>query len=556
MSAYNIGGMFVVTGLLTASETIFAQTYGSGAENEMNMQFMRAIALITMCCLPCASLYVVAEPIMLLLRQNPLIAKLSAQLLLKLIPVLLLAAWGQVLLYFLHAQNQVYAPLFIIGASNGVNVLLHHVLIYYTNLRLTSTAVAQGASYLFQDICLFCFIQFSKSVTKIRPVFSRSFLENWGVWFKLAVPGIIMVSTEFTHFELGNFIAGSLGSHELGVQTVLNTLDTVTYSILPHGFGTAASICVGHYLGAGCAHGPRSTLSVALLVMWSSTPVCFIIVLCLREYIPSLFSKDKAVIEDAARIIPITLLFQFLDGTNAVSIGVIKGSGLQKYGAITNFFTLYILGAPMTIWFVYNMNMGLKGIWFGMIAGACLQSVILITICYRINWDEQVISAAERIQIDEKLEEMQTLTPTEFEMLPFDDSLEMLAEEPKNETPEEELNLSEDNANASQRDSKVRPILSQRKTSNFGLICCSPSQSSRPALKKSPPVSCRRSYSKTVRSRIILFTSMLIMLLCSIACRFLINWSAFLGIYCVYPNETFVRVKGSLPLGNCTIVIP
>lgn len=94
------------------------------------------------------------------------------------------------------------------------------------------------------------------------------------------------------------------------------------FAKLPYGFGTAVGIRVGHHLGAGCSHGPRFTLSVALLaicksdhigigknveqilmsvngaeIFWlipgSLMPICFAIVLGLREYIPFMFSKDR-----------------------------------------------------------------------------------------------------------------------------------------------------------------------------------------------------------------------------------------------------------------------
>ncbi|VDP68845.1 unnamed protein product [Echinostoma caproni] len=131
----------------------------------------------------------------------------------------------------------------------------------------SSIAVAQGISYLIENICFLIFIRYSKSVVKIRLEFSRCFLEDWGVWFRLAIPGIIMVSMEWTLFEIGQWVAGSLGAHELSVQTVLTMIDAVSYSLLPYGIGSATGIRVGQYLGAGDAAGPRTAFSVALLVM-------------------------------------------------------------------------------------------------------------------------------------------------------------------------------------------------------------------------------------------------------------------------------------------------
>ncbi|KAA0196933.1 hypothetical protein FBUS_09207 [Fasciolopsis buskii] len=270
-------------------------------------------------------------------------------------------------------------------------------------------------------------------------------------------------------------LSGTLGDHELGVQTVLSTLDTVTYSILPYGFGTAVGIRVGHHLGAGCSHGPRFTLSVALLAI------------CKSDHIG----------------IVNTRIFFF----QAVCIGVIKGSGLQKYGAIINFTTLYILGAPSAVCFVYVMKMGLEGGWF---SSELFKTVIFVS-----------------------LSKSSLLFPSE-QMIGL-----------------------ESNSNASQLTPNKCHTLNQERLSSFGPLRGSsspPAMAS--ALHKKKPEPCRRPTADVVRNRIILIVFMLLLLAVSLACRLCIDWSALLGSYCVYPNGTYVRSMNLSQTDNCVLVVP
>ncbi|CAH8431569.1 unnamed protein product [Dicrocoelium dendriticum] len=74
-SVFNVTCLAVVIGLLTAADTLFSQTYGSNEQNMLRIQLQRAIVIITFCCIPCISLYLFAEPVLLLLQQNPQTAR-------------------------------------------------------------------------------------------------------------------------------------------------------------------------------------------------------------------------------------------------------------------------------------------------------------------------------------------------------------------------------------------------------------------------------------------------------------------------------------------------
>ncbi|GAA55372.1 multidrug and toxin extrusion protein 2 [Clonorchis sinensis] len=401
MSVFNVAGVFVIAGLLTACDTIFAQTYGSKLRSKLSLQLQKAFTLVTLCCIPCAALYISTEPVLLLLGQNPVIATMTADLLVRLIPALVFCAWAQLLTKYVQSQNRVYISLFIIVITNGVNALLHYILLYHLQLGINGAAIAQTLAYFFQDVCFLCYIAFSKKIIKPFSDWSMEFIQNWGGWFRLAIPGLIMVSLEWTLFEIGGIVAGTLGERELAVQTVLISLDSISYSLLPYGFGTATGIRVGQYLGGQEPRGPRSCLSVALLVLWVISPFYYGISIALRWYIPLIFSRNPDVIAMVAELLPVAAIFQILDAANGVCGGVLRGAGLQHIGALINFFSLYLIGGPLGMCLVYLAKYNIEGIWFGLIAGTSLQVTILLIVCFRMNWHKQVELAMKRLRYKE-----------------------------------------------------------------------------------------------------------------------------------------------------------
>ncbi|CAI2737545.1 unnamed protein product [Dicrocoelium dendriticum] len=83
------------------------------------------------------------------------------------------------------------------------------------------------------------------------------------------------------------------------------------------GFGMATNVRVGQYLGAGFAVGPKSVLSVALIMAWFLTSMVAMGVILLRWQIPNAFTSDSEVSKLVAHLLPIIAAFQIFDGTSA-----------------------------------------------------------------------------------------------------------------------------------------------------------------------------------------------------------------------------------------------
>ncbi|TPP64543.1 Multidrug and toxin extrusion protein [Fasciola gigantica] len=167
-------------------------------------------------------------------------------------------------------------------------------------------------------------------------------LATQAILFNIEVMSYTLLPLGFgvaTSIRLGQFLgAGS----SVGPRSVLSVALVLC---LPLGFGVATSIRLGQFLGAGSSVGPRSVLSVALVTLWSTSVLFIILIVTLRWQIPKIFTSDEGVIELSAKLLPLIAAFQIFDGTVGVCSGAIRGAGLQLIGAAVCFVTLYVFGA-------------------------------------------------------------------------------------------------------------------------------------------------------------------------------------------------------------------
>lgn len=181
----------------------------------------------------------------------------------------------------------------------------------------------------------------------------RRCLERWGSFFKLAVPGILHVGTEWCvlrrlldtfclltttwaffrwAFEIVALAAGRLGDLPLSAQSVIMTVDQVRLcfllfsfrvdsfflsqilNTLPFGVGVAASSRIGNLLGSQSPSHARlsSHASVALSTIIGGAVLG--VLMATRESFGYLFSSAEDVVKLVADVLPYVAAFQIADG--------------------------------------------------------------------------------------------------------------------------------------------------------------------------------------------------------------------------------------------------
>uniref|UniRef100_A0A5K3EXB1 Multidrug resistance protein, MATE family n=1 Tax=Mesocestoides corti TaxID=53468 RepID=A0A5K3EXB1_MESCO len=210
---------------------------------------------------------------------------------------------------------------------------------------------------------------------------------DWGLWFRLAIPGMLMSGLEWWVCESGSLVSGLRGEQALAAQTIINNIESVIYCTFPLGFGIASTIRIGQFLGANKAVGPRSTALVALAMIAFTTVINAFILTFARYQIPRIFTNDRGVIE------------MFVDSIVGVASGIIRGVGMQQVGAIVCGVCMYLVGGPIGLCLLLLTDLSVAGFWWGLTAGMGLESIIYVILILKIDWNDMCTKAAKRTEI-------------------------------------------------------------------------------------------------------------------------------------------------------------
>ncbi|PNX56228.1 protein TRANPARENT TESTA 12-like, partial [Trifolium pratense] len=122
-----------------------------------------------------------------------------------------------------------------------------------------------------------------------------------------------------------------------------------------------------------------------------------VVVFALRDVISYVFTEGEVVAAAVSDLCPLLCLTLVLNGIQPVLSGVAVGCGWQAFVAYVNVGCYYIVGIPLGAVLGFYFNFGAKGIWLGMIGGTLMQTIILIWVTFRTDWNKEVEEATNRL---------------------------------------------------------------------------------------------------------------------------------------------------------------
>ncbi|KAF5354556.1 hypothetical protein D9758_011209 [Tetrapyrgos nigripes] len=403
MLAFDIcTGWVVALGGTTALDTLGSQAFtGSPRPTDLSIHFQRCLILLWFLLVPVCFLWAYIEPVLLALGQSEDLSR-GVQTFLR---ILIYGAPGYIgfesLKKYLQCQGIMGASTVVLIIICPINLGLNIALVHYTKLKLLGSPVALSIVYWLAFFFLAAYTCFS-------PTHRRN--GTWGglrladvfhfksciAFLRLALPGILMVGTEWAAFEIVALAAGRLGALPLAAQSVIMTFDQIL-NTLPFGIGVAASNRVGNLIGSRSAVGAKHAAHTAALLSVVVGVVVMITLIACRDVCGYVMSDDAEVVKLVSVVMPLVASFQISDGLAGSCGGSLRGLGRQHLGAIFNFVAYYVIALPLGIGLAFRRGMGLQGLWIGQVVGLTVVGLSEYAVVWLgTNWEMEVEKGVQR----------------------------------------------------------------------------------------------------------------------------------------------------------------
>ncbi|XP_056613316.1 multidrug and toxin extrusion protein 1 isoform X2 [Triplophysa dalaica] len=382
-------------GLALAADTLISQTFGGKNLLHVGVILQRSVLILLLFCLPCWALLINTHPILLLLGQDPEVARIAQLYVVFYLPAVPAMFLHQLQVAYLQNQGVILPQMYAAIAANIANVLTNYILLNWLDLGLYGSAAANTISQIYICAFLFLYMYWKKLHIYTWGGWSCDSLQEWDGYMKLAIPSTMMMCFEWWIYEVGGFLAGMLSESDLAAQHAVIMLAFINY-MFPLGIQGAACVRVGNALGAGDTARAIRTCKVSLTCTAALAVLQGLVLVSTKTVIGFLFTSDRHIVALVSKLLNIYCILQFFDGLVCVSMGILLGSGQQKIAAIANFFGYYCIGLPLGISLMFAAKLEVIGFWLGLLICVCVQSSFFIAVIFKLNWERVTKEAVER----------------------------------------------------------------------------------------------------------------------------------------------------------------
>ncbi|KAG9406294.1 hypothetical protein AC1031_002619 [Aphanomyces cochlioides] len=399
----NVTALSVGIGLATAMDTLCAQAFGAGNIRHIGLYLQTGTIVLGVAFVPIFLANFFCADILVFLNQPPDVAALSGAFSRILALGLPFLYAYELLKKVLQSQNIAHPMLYSAILCNMVNLVIGYLLVNHTSLGYLGAAISRTLGNIALPLSLVPYLM------------KRGNMQFWPGWqleaavrgapefIYFGLAGMLMMVFEWWSYEIIALLAGLLPDAivAIGANAVLVNI-TATVYMFYLGVAVAGNIRVGNALGSNRPKRAKIAACLATLLAGAVSLVTGLAVFFFRYAYPRVFTQDEAMIELAARVGVVVAGFQLVDGLNGAIQGVLRGCGLQNYGASINFVSYILFGLPVGYFFEFTVGWGLPGLWIGMTLGYTFAGVCGTAVLLKMDW--QTLSNEAQARANSKIE--------------------------------------------------------------------------------------------------------------------------------------------------------
>ncbi|KAK4282058.1 hypothetical protein QN277_013479 [Acacia crassicarpa] len=387
----------VLLGMASALETLCGQAYGAKQYEMLGIYLQRSWIVLFLTSLMMLPIFIFTAPILELLGQDKSIAEVAGSISLWAIGIIFAFIVSFTCQMFLQAQSKNMIIAYLAALSIGIHVCLSWLLTAKYKFGINGAMISTLLAYWIPNIGQLMFVMF-KCPETWKGFSLLAFKDLWPI-IKLSLSSGAMLCLELWYNTILVLLTGNMTNAQVAIDALSICLNINGWEMMiALGFFAAASVRVSNELGRGSSKAAKFSIVVTVMTSFGIGFILFIFFLFLRERLAYIFTPDPEVAAAVGNLSPLLAFSLLMNSVQPVLSGVSIGAGWQSIVAYVNISCYYLIGIPVGILLGKIIHLQVKGIWIGMLFGTFVQTIVLIIITYRTDWDKQVEIAKRRVK--------------------------------------------------------------------------------------------------------------------------------------------------------------
>jgi len=362
-------------GLLCAIDPVVAQAFGAGDLDGVARGVQRGFVLAALVSVFVLLALLPVEWMLLLLDQPADVVKDTSvythRRALAILPFFAFNVFRQTL----QAMGPVRHILIAAAVANVVNVFVNWLLIF-GNAGAPALGV-EGAGYATAiSTWIMALVLLALAWPLLRPW--RPETLHWAPFRRMLRIGMpIGVQWFFESFAFGvtALFMGWMGTASLAGHEIALNMAAMTFMV-PLGISGAAAAVVGRAIGRGDMPSARRDAVAAIACGGGVMCISGVIFMLAPEWLATRYTTEGATVAVAVSLIPLAGMFQVFDGLQAVTSGVLRGTGDTRVPAFLHLVAFWGIGIPLGMYLGFRTPLRERGLWMGLVAGLAAAAIL------------------------------------------------------------------------------------------------------------------------------------------------------------------------------------
>ncbi|MCO4819752.1 MAG: MATE family efflux transporter [Bacteroidetes bacterium] len=262
-----------------------------------------------------------------------------------------------------------------------LNIFLNWVFIFgnlgSAKYGLTGAGYATFVSRSFMALFMLLYCVYHHKIVFYWKTFkTKIYKKHINTLLALGIPSGGQFFFEVSAFAGAAIIAGWIGEHELAAHTVAIQLAAFTY-MFASGISVAGMIKTGE---TWAQKKYQKTLDIGrntFLLVSIFMAISALIFVLFRIPMVRLFAENNEVVIIASELMILAAFFQFFDGIQAVSLGLLRGMNDTKIPSYITLVVYWAVALPLAYWLGIHTQLAMTGVWIALTLALILASIFL-----------------------------------------------------------------------------------------------------------------------------------------------------------------------------------